>query len=187
MNSIILIGPMFAGKSTVAELLSKRLKLPRISLDDVRWAYYAEIGYSEDEARQQHEAGGLDAVVAYWKPFEAHSVERVLADYPNDHIIDFGAGHSVYEDEGLFRRVAQALTPFPYVALLLPSADNAASLPILRERGLAEGAPDLTTYIEHFLQHPSNMRLAKRTFYTEETTPEETSEEVAAWARPRVL
>jgi replication-associated recombination protein RarA len=41
---IILIGPIGAGKSSVAELLSSRLSLPQQSMDERRWDYYKEIG-----------------------------------------------------------------------------------------------------------------------------------------------
>lgn len=58
-----------------------------------------------------------------WKPFEAYAVERMMADRPLA-VIDFGAGHSVFEDETLFERVRVALEPFPNVVLLLPSADT---------------------------------------------------------------
>ena len=50
---IILIGPVGSGKSTIAELLSKKLGLPRRSMDEVRWKYYEEIGYDLDLARQK--------------------------------------------------------------------------------------------------------------------------------------
>ena len=48
MNStIILIGPLGAGKSTVWHLLAEKLGLPQCSVDDVRWKYYEEIGYDK--------------------------------------------------------------------------------------------------------------------------------------------
>src|SRR5262249_21129849 len=122
-SSIILIGPIRAGKSVVAELLAEKLHMPHISLDDERWKYYAEIGYDEAEAsRIAKTDDGIIGILEYWKPFEAHSVGRVLADYPNS-VIDFGGGHSTYDDPALFARVQSALAPYPNVVLLLPSPD----------------------------------------------------------------
>lgn len=43
-DTVILIGPMMAGKSTVGRLLSERLGLPQFVLDDLRWDYFNEIG-----------------------------------------------------------------------------------------------------------------------------------------------
>src|SRR3954470_18111710 len=101
-RTIILIGPIRAGKSVIAELLATQLHLPRYSLDDERWKYYKEIGYDEAEASSIAKSrDGMVALLEYWKPFEAYSVERIVADHEGS-VIDFGAGHSVYEDEELF-------------------------------------------------------------------------------------
>jgi ATPase subunit of ABC transporter with duplicated ATPase domains len=47
---IVLIGPVRAGKSTQGKLLAKRLGLPQVSLDEVRYGYYKEIGYDENHS-----------------------------------------------------------------------------------------------------------------------------------------
>lgn len=54
---------------------------------------------------------GFLGIYRYWKPFEAYSVKRALELYP-DHIHDFGAGQSVYEDEELFKEVQNVLEPY---------------------------------------------------------------------------
>ena len=48
---ILFIGPVRAGKSTLARLVAARLKLTHVSLDDIRWQYYREIGYDDDLAK----------------------------------------------------------------------------------------------------------------------------------------
>jgi shikimate kinase len=177
-----LIGPMHAGKSTIAVLLAERFGVPRICMDDVRWDYYKEIGYTEADQKAAYERGGFAGMVAYWKPFEAHAVERLLADHANERcVIDFGAGHSVFEDPQLFERVRRALEPYP-VVLLLPSPDIEESIAILRARR-DERHPDQagrpTEVNEHFIRHPSNARLAKFTIYTKDRSPEQTVNEIA--------
>ena len=132
-STIILIGPMSAGKTTIAPLLAEKLGLEHCALDEVRWDYYNEIGYDEAEVARISKAEGLMGRLRYWKPFEAHSVERVLADHHNC-VVDFGAGHSVYEDESLLARVERALAPFPNVILLLPSPDLDESAKIVNAR-----------------------------------------------------
>ena len=58
MNStIILIGPLGAGKSTVGRLLADKLGLPQCSLDEVRWAYFEELGYDKEMASKIAQAG----------------------------------------------------------------------------------------------------------------------------------
>ena len=175
-DDIILIGPIGSGKSTIAQLLSERLHLPRISMDDVRWNYYHEIGYDDDLARQKAETEGFWSLYQYWKPFEAHAVERLLSEY-NRCVIDFGAGHSVYEDDDHFTRIQRVLAPYTNVVLLLPSPDPEESVQILNDRN--ESLRDMQPNInEHFINHHSNADLAKLVVYTKGRTPEETCDEI---------
>lgn len=181
---IVLIGPICAGKSTIAELLAEKLAITRYELDEHRWSFYQEIGYDEAEASQIASKHGMTGLMNYWKPFEAYAVERVIATQANC-VIDFGAGHSVYEDATLFERVATALAPCPYVILVMPSPNRAESLAILNNRFEAllkrEGipiTPELLQLNEQFINHPSNERLAKQTVYTYDKTPEQTTAEI---------
>lgn len=172
---IILIGPPGAGKSTVGRLLAARLGLPQVSMDALRWAYYAEMGYDTELAGEIRERLGFRGLYRYWKPFEAYAVERILAAHRRG-ILDFGAGHSVFEDNALFARVRRALEPYRYVILLLPSPDLDESVRILEERSRTTiGGVDAN---RHMIDHHSNRDLAKAVIYTEGKTPFETREEI---------
>lgn len=184
--SIILIGPSGTGKSTVCALLAARLGWRAVELDDLRWGYYAEIGYDTDYAAALRQREGIPAVARYWKPFEIHSVERVTAEYPNDSVISFGAGHSVYDDPVQLARARKALMPFD-VVLLLPDADIDHSASILRARIAAKEATltedtldAITAFNRTFLAGPSNALLANHTVYTAGQTPEQTCEAILA-------
>ncbi len=178
---------MSVGKSTIAEILAAQLALPRIPLDDLRWDYYAEIGYDQTVVEDLMQGNtSLQAVVEYWKPFEAHAVERVLQDH--DHgVLDFGGGHSVHADEALFARVQAALKPYPNVILLLPSPEAEASINILNARvqkGMLAEFGDVDPYLyelnRHFVTHPSNQTLAKQIVYTNDDSPETTVNTILA-------
>ncbi len=183
-STLILIGPMGAGKSTIGQLLATELDLPRYSLDELRWDYYQEIGYDKALAAEIANADdGMWALLRYWKPFEAHAVERILADHQG--IIDFGAGHSVYAEEALFARVQQVLAPYPNIILLLPSSDADESVAILNARlvqqAQAEGEmvnPRSLEVNRHFVTHPSNQQLATMVVYTKDRTPAATCAEI---------
>src|SRR5258707_9913924 len=133
-TNLTLIGPLAAGKTTVWKLLGEALGVPALELDDLRWGYYAEIGYDPERAQQLRRNGGIKARGAYWKPFEVYSVERIVQDYQAGHVLSFGAGNSVYDDPAHFARMQKALASYHYVILLLPSADANESLHVLMER-----------------------------------------------------
>ncbi len=183
-GDLILIGPIGSGKTTLARLLGEALGWDAIDLDDVRWPYYAEIGYDSAVAeRLQHERG-TEAMIAYWKPFEIHSVERLLADRPSRHVIAFGAGQSVHDDPGHAARAARALSAHT-VVLLLPSSDVDASLDILgrRVRALLPDLPgevhaDIDRLNRGFLTHPANASLADHVVHTGGPAPEQTCEQI---------
>lgn len=102
MNStIILIGPLGAGKTTVGHLLAEKLGLPFCPVDTVRWAYYEKAGYNKIVASQIAACEqGIRGVLRYSMPFDARMVEEVLADHHG--VIVFGASNSVYDDQNLF-------------------------------------------------------------------------------------
>ncbi len=177
-SAIILIGPVNAGKSTLATLLAQRLGLQRCSLDEIGWQFYQEQGYDETMAQRIKEQNDLPAFHRYLERFHAYAVERVLADHPQD-VIDFGAGHSVYEDFEQFERVQQALAPYTNVVLLLPSPDPAESTQILsRRKSNPNPSPVVFAMNEFFFGHSSSFDLAKIIVYTKDKTPEETCNEV---------
>ena len=175
-SDIILIGPIGVGKSTLGNLLADALDIPQCPMDQYRWDYYKEIGYDEEFARKLSEKIGFWALYMYWKEFECYAVERLLSEHSNC-VIDFGAGHSVYEIGTHFSRVEKALQPYENVVLLLPSPDPDESVRILNERQ-GKKQPDEMDINEHFIRHHSNRDLAKIVVYTDGKTPEETRDEI---------
>ena len=119
-SDIVLIGPVRTGKSTLGKLLAERLDLPQVTLDEQRWRYYKEIGYDEELAQEIRRLGGFLALVLYWNLFDAHAVERLLAEH-RDCVFDFGAG--IYWNDEILGRVQRALNPYRNVVLMLPSPD----------------------------------------------------------------
>jgi shikimate kinase len=173
--TIILIGPMNAGKSTLGDLLEQRLQRKRIAVDRVRWGYYAEIGFEQSEQDRIAEREGFDGVLRYWKPFEIHAIERILAEHPGA-VIDFGAGHSVYDEPEQMARIRAALAPLANVFLITPSPDPTASIAILRDRMTPKiNGIELNRYI---IATQALHQLANRIIYTTGKTPEETAEEI---------
>jgi hypothetical protein len=175
-DSVILIGPVNTGKSTLGRLLAQELGRPQAKLDALRDKYYSEIGFDQMVVRRIRAMGTAWEFFNYGQPFHPHGVERVLADYPRS-VIDFGAGHSVFTDETLLKRVEKALAPYPNVILILPSADKTETKRLLRERSNRMFAK-MNELDEHLARHPSGPALAKIEVYTEGKSPQQICDEV---------
>ncbi len=177
-SEIVLIGPYGAGKSTLSRILAKRLDLRRRSLDDLRYDYYQELGYDDREAERIKQRQSFGAYYRHCKPFEAHGVQRLLADHQGC-VFDLGSGHTVYEDAEQFAAVYTALQPFANVVLVLPDPDPNRAFALLESRCILELAPG-ESLNKHLLQSPCNWMLAKHTVYTDGHTPDETADQILA-------
>ena len=176
-DEIVLIGPVQVGKSTVGELIAEKLKIKHCNVDKLRWKYYDEIGYDRKLAETiKEKLGFFDGLYRYWKPFEAYAIERILQENYGC-VFDFGGGHSVYENDHLFKRVKGILADFSNVILLLPSPNLSESIATLKERLNVKSDEEFKLNL-HFLEHHSNYDLAKLTIYTNRKSPEETTEEI---------
>ncbi|MFK7856251.1 MAG: hypothetical protein AB8B79_19200 [Granulosicoccus sp.] len=179
--NIIIIGPVCAGKSTQGKLISKALNKQLVSLDAVAEDYYKANGFGESQFQKAvHEKGFLSAYRQWW-PSLAYAAQQVVTDYTNC-VIDFGAGHSHYEDDFLYSGVKEALAGCQDVVLLLPAEDLDRSVSLLRERSKdlrnMDWIFDGYDFFERWVKDDSNHDLATVTIFTDGKTPEQTCEEI---------
>jgi hypothetical protein len=178
LPSVVLIGPIRTGKSTLAAQLAVDLGWPRQSLDDLRWSYYRESGFDFGYSASLEQAARWDELRLYRSAHDPCAIRRVLEDYGAGHVVDFGGSHSLYEDEARLAAVKRILDPHPYVVLVLPCPDPQDSLRVLNER---RGGPHLLYGFdlnERMLRHRSNYELAKQMIYNHGKTVEQTSREL---------
>jgi len=181
MSSIILIGPVGVGKTTAAHLLAEGLSLPYLALDELRWAYFQEIGFDLERQQQLGATQGITAVLAYWEPFEVHALERALADHQAG-IVDVGGGYTIANDPALTDRIRRALAPYPYVFLLLPTPQLDESIQVLADR-TAGLLPDQFPLHDHVERHFKTQDLAKHVIYTGNKAPGAICDEILAIVR----
>lgn len=90
-SEIILIGPVGVGKTTVSKLLAEKLSIPKVSMDDVLFNYFREVGFDENHWKLISEKLGRPAAYRYLKVFGSYGVKRILEDH-HDCVFDFGGG-----------------------------------------------------------------------------------------------
>jgi hypothetical protein len=110
-------------------------------------------------------------------------VEAILRDHAQA-VVDFGAGHSVYDDPADLERVRFALQGF-VVVFVLPCADQEQAIAILNARFRAllerEGILPTEKYMQlnaDFVRSQCNEQLATLTVYTEGKRPQQTCAEI---------
>ena len=176
---IILIGPPFAGKSSLGKLIAEKLAIPNVSYDKLRFNYFKEIGFDEELAGELRAKGGFLSLVAYWSQFNAHAIKRVLEEHANC-VFDLGGGPLVFENQLHVAQIQQALEPYQNVIRLLPSPDLQKSIEILRQRGshlIGVNAQEFD-WSSFFVKHAQNQKLAKIEVFTDGKSVEETCYEI---------
>ena len=180
---IVIIGPMAAGKSTVAHELALRTGLLQVPFDAVRFYYYLKLGFTFAEQLAQPD---FRSVAEYWRPFHLPAAEALLAEF-DEAIIDFGAGHAHFEDEAEIARLERILAPVPNVILLMPSEDPVRATEISvqrdRERLGDRWDPSRADMAGEFVRSESFRRVAKQVVVTEGLTIAESVDRVMAVLR----
>ncbi|WP_431711392.1 shikimate kinase [Glutamicibacter uratoxydans] len=180
---IVLLGPAGSGKTTVAQLLARRLGCPLVDLDAVAEPYYAEAGWSMRRLSERIARDGRVAAERAWEPARAHAVQRAIEDHPGS-VLALGAGHGSFHSPQAQAVVARALGQVESVVLLLPSRERALALRILRERCKASKGTDWISEGHDFLAEwhddPFTRQLASTTVYTANQTPAQSAAAVLA-------
>ena len=172
-KSVLLIGPMGSGKSTIAENIKEKTGMPRISLDDRKTLHNLY------EHRKDFED---------FKEFEFFLTAQTLTSLEEPAVIDFGAGHSVYENPIMFYEMKKLTDKFQNVILLMPSEDKNESLQIVNDRIKKRNIPNAESVMkdnEHFVMSPYNYDIAKQTVYTKGKNAEEVTEEVGSLVKTK--
>jgi len=181
-RSILLIGPMGVGKSTIGEALARHYGLPLVELDDLRKELYAKMpGYSRDEERAIYESNG--DLHAYYEPFETQQIEWVL-EREEPSVFDFGGGHTIKTDM-YFQRILVSFEPYRNVIFLSVSPNNEKTIAELHfetREGIDSRILDQYNLLNRkIIESECNARLAKYVVYRDGKTVEETLMEIINW------
>lgn len=163
-NTIILIGPMGTGKSTIARLLAGKIEnAQRLAIDSR--GQFEEL-YKKEKSFHN------------FKNFEFVLTGTILSSLKSPCVIDFGAGHSIYEDPILKGKMKEICSQFKNIVLLLPSQDNEYSRRVLLERRNIKPGSHKDKDNWHFITAPNNYEIATHIVYEEGKSPEDISKEI---------
>ncbi len=162
-DSIILIGPSGAGKTTMANYFEKTLKMSRISLDKM-----------ELDARDLNLRDHFGTNEDFYYYLIKTAIDLAL-EHKNAYIIDFGANHSIYHDSKVLEEVKKLLRPFKNIVLLLPYKDKQKAITVMSDRSHGD-----TSNNAEFYDSLSNKELQTMTVYGEERSPKEIADEIFA-------
>lgn len=77
---LILIGPMYTGKSTIASIIAKKLSVPEIPLDYISGYYYTKNGIDFEKLSEVLKSINFKDYVDYLRPFELKAAFEVTRD-----------------------------------------------------------------------------------------------------------
>ena len=166
MDTIILTGPIGAGKSTQGKLLSHELGMPLCVYDEVKDNYRYKLGLSKEKALAINEEHGVYAMLCYMNEYKAKILKPIIDDYKG-HIIDLGAGAHSFDEPHQVELAQEAFEGIDDIFLLMPSNDLETNIKALP--GLKQGY-EVNTFL---ITHPTNELLTRKTIHTLNKTPEE--------------
>ena len=140
--------------------------MPRISLDN---------------REQLNEFYSNEKSFNNFKDFEFYLTGSVLTTLTEPSVIDFGAGHSVYEDPVMFYEMSKLINKFTNVVYMIPSENKEESIQILNNRILQRNKNLSSQTLKdnrHFISMSCNEQLATIIQYTKDKTPEQISKEI---------
>ena len=105
-KSIILVGGMAIGKSTIAQHLNETTNMPIISTDAVRCEILESIpGYSFEKQLQIRREKGFKGEMEYLIPYSNIAISKIIDELSTPSIIDMGAIFSNQLDAELIKKI----------------------------------------------------------------------------------
>lgn len=117
-ENIIIIGPIGAGKSTVAPEVARQTNKKHIDMDELRSEIYSKTNFSNEKADEAYISGGIIEWYNYQKSYELFAVKTLLEQNQNS-VIEFGGGQSIYSNDEQLKTFLSLMEKQPYVFLLL--------------------------------------------------------------------
>lgn len=132
-DSILLMGPLAAGKSSIGLELSKRLNLKNYPIDRLKWYYRFKNGYDLSRGTELLRSKGFKSLIEYTKQyFGIDEIKEILNNFKG--ILDLGATDTYCITLKEFAQLYLLFKPYKNSFLILPSEDDDKTEFILNQR-----------------------------------------------------
>ncbi len=185
-RSIILIGPIGVGKSTISKIIQKQnseFGLVHMPLDKTSEFYLNYYGYDILKGRELYKEGRYQDYLNYRQPFNFQYIKRIFDNIDRPYLLEFGGSDTITSTEEEKEELKSLFREFKNIVLLLPSKNKICSEQILEQRLIELGEDERKISFLKFVnkslfQDSFYEEVATFTVYTEGKTPEETVSEV---------
>lgn len=169
-KSILLIGGMAVGKSTISELLARKLDMSAISIDAKKDELLQSLPeYSFEEQLKIRSEYGFSAEARYLLPYLNLTLNSILGSLRTPAIIDLGALSTMGLDITSITKLGK------YKNIILLKTDDLDS--ILKRREVASNSDLGQIYLETH-RNPNNEHLCTQVINVDNKSPEEIVEEI---------
>lgn len=167
-ESILLIGGMATGKSTVAKYLSNKTNMPVISIDAFKDEFLDSIEeYSFEKQLEIRKENGYIGEMKYLLPFIHSALEQFLNNIDRPYIIDFGTLSTIDLNEEMINKIKEFNNIF-----LLYSEKNVS------ERRDVEKESELDKIYKDTNENPINFMLTDKVINIDNKKTEDIGEEI---------
>lgn len=185
-NSIVLIGPMATGKSTIANHLAELTGYKNYPVDRLKWYYRFKNGYNIQESTKIFNQFGFGAMLQYsHQYFGVKDLKQLLTEFKG--IVDLGAADTHCSTKERCEGLLNLFQDFHNVFLILPYKDSKKSVELLTSRLIARYKNHPTKYVavesyikenEEFVRSVFNQVLAKHVVYVNDRAPYLVAQEI---------
>ena len=184
-KSIVLIGPVAAGKSTISEIIQRQkneLGLVHMPLDKTSEFYLNYYGYDFSKGRNLMKSGSYQEYLNYRQLFNFQYIKSLIDNIDRPYLLEFGGSDTITSTNEDSEELKSMLREFKNVVLLLPSKDKKYSEQILERRVthlVDESMGKFLKFVNRqLLQDGFYEEVVTSTVYTESKTPEEVAYEI---------
>lgn len=178
-ESILLIGPVGVGKSTIANILLRKTELAYVGLDNLSEFYLNHYGYDFNKGKKLVDSKEYLEYLKYRQSFNFLFTKRILDNIDRPSLIEFGGSDTITNKDEEKEKLKSSLKQFKNVILLLPSQNDEESQKILEFRMKSEKNEEFFNYINRFLiTNKINEEYATNIVYTAVKNPDQVVEEI---------